>query len=463
MYEGAELFDGAAISDFYIQQLSTIRAVWSTAEGGGAAPGAAAASAAQAASAAPSEPSLLAEGEVSRAIIIRGIPAAEPAATEVRRSVLVCGCVPRSGPSPRSFVRSLAAAAGHLLRAAAGFPAQEAIFKAFSRFGEISRLICQDDAAGGAGGAPNRQHAVLVFYRDVSAAAALAGDGTLLLGAPIQVLLASNLVQGQAGGAARQDGGSSGVAGRVPLFTPQATAAVAQMIAMGSLYAQQGVAHVRRFDEESGLSRRVKVLINNTSSTAAAINQRYQVRDGGAASMGLRGAHGRSRTHPHPLSHPPLHPLSHTHTHQVIPTVRAGYDAAAAQARQLNATYGVTQKIDMGLAYALSKAAVLAGRAMENPTVASIVTSGKEFVHQALHAVDDTLRASRREAAALNPGGAQPAGQPSSGGASSPPSGGLVGLPPAFPTAAATGSGAEAAPQHVGAPNVAAAGVNTLI
>ena len=97
VYEGAELFDGASVADFYIQQLSTIRAVWTPAEGAaGAVPAgrastpSSAAAAAAATAAAQFEGSVLADGEVARAIVLRGIPSAEPAATEVSWESCVC-------------------------------------------------------------------------------------------------------------------------------------------------------------------------------------------------------------------------------------------------------------------------------------------------------------------------------------------------------------------------------------
>jgi hypothetical protein len=45
----------------------------------------------------------------------------------------------------------------------------------------------QDEAPPSGGGVPVRQHAVIVFHREASAVAALAADGSPVLGAPVRV------------------------------------------------------------------------------------------------------------------------------------------------------------------------------------------------------------------------------------------------------------------------------------
>ena len=146
----------------------------------------------------------------------------------------------------------------------------------------------------------------------------------------------------------------------------------------------------------------------------------------------------------------------------MIPTVRSGYDAASAQARQLNATYGVTQKVDMGLAYALSKAAALTERAMQNPTLAAVVTSGKQFLTEAANAVNDTLRAARLEAGGLHPAAGQ--GVAGAGQASGQAAGGdgQVGLPSAAAAAAHDHAAPTAAVVAVSPPAASTAAPNLL-
>ena len=162
--------------------------------------------------------SLISDAEMPRAIVIRGLPPAEPAVTE------------------------------------------KALFDTFSRFGEIARLVFQDTAAGPAAGAPaaiqSQQQAILVFHRDAAAAASLAADGSAILGAPAHVALASSLALPRVAGSGLAATSSTAVPGDRLLVPSEA---VISLLARGFLYGHAGVAHVRRYDEQTGLTHRVKV------------------------------------------------------------------------------------------------------------------------------------------------------------------------------------------------------------
>ena len=154
-------------------------------------------------------------------------------------------------------------------------------------------------------------------------------------------------MQHSAAGAVPRNGGL-----RAPLIAPAAAAAVASMLAHGAILGEIGVAHLKRYDEEKGITRRIKVTLDS-------IDARYRI----------------------------------------VSNVRAGVGVAAAQAQAINAEYKVTETVELGVARALNQAAVLAARAMENPTVASFVTSGQAFVRQALKAAEHIAEQTREEVA----------------------------------------------------------------
>ena len=139
--------------------------------------------------------------------------------------------------------------------------------------------------------------------------------------------------------------------------------------------------------------------------------------------------------------------------YHVVNTVKTGYEYAATQARELNSRYRITQKVDMGIAYALQRASQLAQTALENQTIASVVTSGREFIAQCAHAVDDTMRAARVEAHSLHPAvvaagaGAQSAGE---GTLPFPPASSSSSMEADSPVASA--AGLAAAPMSAAAP-----------
>lgn len=74
---------------------------------------------------------------------------------------------------------------------------EEAIFKVFSRYGEILRIIFQEDggahASAGHATAAQSQRAVVVYRLNEAATAALASDGEDVLGRRVHVILATNL------------------------------------------------------------------------------------------------------------------------------------------------------------------------------------------------------------------------------------------------------------------------------
>jgi hypothetical protein len=197
--EGLELADGSTLAEYFVQALSTVRVVLAPAPGGSSSLPALRSSGGEEGE---GEGSIILDDEVARAIVVQGIPEADAAATDA------------------------------------------ALHDAFARYGNITRLIFQGDGSG------HTQHAVLVYEREPSAAAALTAVGTLILGSPVNVLLANNLA-GQ-----RKPSHASDVVGA--------------LLASGVLFGVQGVAHVRRFDEANGLSSRVKVAMS-------AVDKRFAV------------------------------------------------------------------------------------------------------------------------------------------------------------------------------------------
>lgn len=199
-----------------VSNLSTVRAVFAAAPVSTATQAAARTSAAPDGSQAESDASsLISDAEMPRAIVIRGLPPAEPAMTE------------------------------------------KALFDAFSRFGEIARLVFQDTAAGAPAALQSQQQqAIIVFHRDAAAAASLAADGSAILGAPAHVALASSLALPRVSGSGPAATSSTAAPGERLLVPSEAVIA---LLARGFLYGHAGVAHVRRYDEQAGLTHRVKV------------------------------------------------------------------------------------------------------------------------------------------------------------------------------------------------------------
>lgn len=289
--EGHELVDGATLHDFYVSNLSTVRVtiVGSTPPVAAAAhPG-------------DETASLVSDEEMPRSIILRNLPSADPATTE------------------------------------------KAIFDSFSRFGEISRLVFQDEAHAATGGAPPSQQAVVVFYRDAPAAASLAADGmTLLGGGPVRVVLASSL-------GARRSSAATAMA-PVKLLVP--SAAVIGLLAKGFLYGNEGVAHVKRYDERTGLTRRVKVWADSTDA----------------------------RFH-------------------ISATMLSAYTAAAAQAQQLEGawqnfdrTHRIHERINAGVMAAIDHAQAIGSSAMRDPTINRAVTATQDLVREIGNVVHDTVQ-----------------------------------------------------------------------
>jgi hypothetical protein len=158
---GLELIDGSALADFYVTPLSTLRLVI---VGGGKAahappapaPAPAAREAPAALTPAPALPQagaggdaaadgelageargVITDAEGARSILVSGLPAGDPAATE------------------------------------------KAIFDIFARYGAIEKVIVQEEEAadGGAAAVAPRQRAVVVFAHGAHATEALAADG----------------------------------------------------------------------------------------------------------------------------------------------------------------------------------------------------------------------------------------------------------------------------------------------
>jgi hypothetical protein len=301
--EGHELVDGATLRDFYVSNLSTVRATVS-----GATPPA------TTTALPPGEEAtstIVSDEEIPRAVIVRGVPPSDPATTE------------------------------------------KAIFGAFSRFGEIARLVFQDETATttATGGAAPAQLAVIVFYRDAAAAASLAADGsTLLGGGPVRVALASSL------GARRSSAASA--AAPVKLLVP--SAAVVALLSRGFLYGAEGIAHVKRYDERTGLTRRVKIWADATDAR--------------------------------------LH---------ISATMLSAYTLAAAQAQQLESAWQafdhkhrIHERINAGVMAAVDHAQALGSSAMRDPTIARAVTATQDLVRELGQAMHDTVQQAQDKARA---------------------------------------------------------------
>jgi hypothetical protein len=325
------------------------------------------------------------EAELARTLVVSGLSAADPATTE------------------------------------------KAVWDAFSRYGELERIMFQDDAAGAeappcavstgaaaAGTSPARmQHAVLVFYRESAASAALAASGSVILGAPVSVTLAHNLV-------ARTSPSAPGPTPTLSARTSRAAAvdAVSELLSHGYLYGVQGVAHLKRFDDERGVSRRILVATAAATTTAERLNQQYHVTQ----------------------------------------TLQSGYDRAAAQVAELDARYHIRERVSAAAAVAMATATTLAGKAMANPRVATAVNTTKSLLESAGRALDSyyyqaradvataeaKLAAERGGGAAAAPGGGSGGGGGGAvGGAAAAASGGL---PPAAPAVADARPAAATAP-----------------
>lgn len=319
--EGLELQDAGTFQDFYVQQLSTIRMVLLgrntgsqqdvslSAAGGQQPPPAAGASDAQTAE----DFSVVSEGEMPRALVLTGLPEADAPTTE------------------------------------------KAIFDAFSAYGPIARIIFQ--TAGGSGSGSDghgQQHAVIVFHRDASAAASLAADNTVIMGAPVRVVLASSLAPPPPppGSSTGDQNAAAGVQIRRPTL---ASYAVADMLAQGYLYGVQGVAHLKRFDAQHGLSSRISVVADTARARADDINRQYHVTQ----------------------------------------TVQTTYELAKAQALELDHRYQISNNVDAAARAALTKAAALASRAMADPRIALTVTSAKSFISQAASVAGELIQQAR--------------------------------------------------------------------
>jgi len=176
--EGLELVDGAALADFYVAALSTVRLVVRPEPAPGGAAAAAAAAAGDAAGGGGGggggggdDFNGVLDAEMPRAIVVTGIPDRDAATTE------------------------------------------RCIFETFSAFGPVVRIIFQNESA-------ERQHAVIIYHSEASAAAALAADGSVFMGEPVHVVLASALLPPPAppapSAAGGGGGGAAGGSGCVP-------------------------------------------------------------------------------------------------------------------------------------------------------------------------------------------------------------------------------------------------------
>jgi hypothetical protein len=321
--EGLELRDGAALSDFYVAALSTVRLVV-RAEAGGAGGGAGDASAAAgAAAAAPpaaaaDDFNVVLDAEMPRAIVLTNIPDNDAATTE------------------------------------------RCIFETFSAFGPVARIIFQNESA-------ERQHAVIIYHSEASAAASLAADGTHFMGEPVHVVLASALLPppppAPASPAAAAGAGAAASGG--PRRPTLASSVVADMLAQGFLYGVQGVAHMKRLDSERGLSQRVSVVAENVKGTVSSLDQRYRV-----STTVLTGyEHARQQT----LELDSRYGISHR-------VAGAAQSVAAAASKVAGGVAGHAQSAAQSAA---QTAQAVAGRALENPHVASAVAGAQSFFAQA--------------------------------------------------------------------------------
>lgn len=383
---GLELDDPAKLlADYSVQPLTTINVVLeemadvplsspargvdtTTAAAPLAADAASAAAAAPATAAATSVPSssIVSESDMPRAVIVTGLPHAEEAVTE------------------------------------------KALFDAFSPYGLISRLVLQDEPPVGAAaadggvsvsGCTGTQRAIVVFWQDTAAAAALSVDGTRLMASPtpVRVLPAAGVVSLMAAMAsaappslvaaspvaAAAGGDASTAAGAVARLPPRASTVLAHYLASGYLHGLKGVAHVRAFDESHGVSTRVKVVVDDIVNAAGELNARYSI----------------------------------------LPTVRGAVEVvsttalqAAAQAADIDRELGISTRVSSLTQAAVSRASMWAGRAMQNPTVAASVRSTRDFFAQAAAVVAETYEQAKAEAAAAQAAAAAAAATPAAGG-----------------------------------------------
>jgi hypothetical protein len=258
--EGSSLEDGATLGDFYVGNLSTIRVSLLSASkesqgkerGGGSVTSSGPASmydsvalSPLAASSAPmlspsavvasapaaQDETVITEEEGKRAIIVTGIPAADPTRTEV------------------------------------------ALVEAFSKFGVLARVIFQDErnAPAEGGASPVHQRAVVLFEQESDALAAVNSDvPVMVLGRVPESIIPASALQlpnaGSAAGSAMQHNALRGP-----------SQAVAHMLAQGFLYGHQGVAHVKAFDDTHGMSQRIRVALDTITSKAGELNDRYHI------------------------------------------------------------------------------------------------------------------------------------------------------------------------------------------
>lgn len=301
--------------------------------------------------AAGAEPSLLSPEEVPRSIVVSGIPVADPVATE------------------------------------------RALLDAFSSFGGIARLIFQDEGLV-VEGRPTRQRAVIVFQREPAATNAVIASGMSVLGAPVQVVLASHLPPSEhasSGGAGYASSGLPVAGSGAPLVSPDAVAAVAHLLAQGYMAGERGIASVRRYGEERGYTDRVRVVYHDAARTAADINQRYHI----------------------------------------VPIAHATVAAALNAAKSIDQQYRISQRSSALVHDAMDK-----GREMLNeyPAAARVVHSASSLLGQTLAAVSTAVGMARQEVIS----GVRSA-SPSASSSQQP-----VNLPQAFPPAAAPSSSSDA-------------------
>jgi hypothetical protein len=229
-----------------------------------------------------------------------------------------------------------------------------------------------------------------VFRREGAAAAALGVDNTVIMGAPVRVILASALAPPAAPGG---PGAAAGSGGRRPTL---ASFAIADMLSQGYLYGVQGVAHLRRMDERAGLSTRVSVAVSDLDS-------RF-------------------------------------HVHE---SVSAGYESAKAQAAELDARYGIRAKLDAAARAAAAGAHALAARAMAaDPRIAAGVGTAQGLLAKAMSQASDLVQQARVDVRNID---ARLAAQAAAR------AGHVVQPAPAGEAAGAGGAGAGAGVPHTGA------------
>jgi hypothetical protein len=252
-------------------------------------------------------PELLAAEEVPRSVVVSAIPAADASATEAA----ILGC--------------------------------------FGSFGDIARLIFQDDAASGTA----HQRAVIVYATPGAAANAVAASGLPLLGAPVEVVLASSLPPMAA---LPVGGGGGGAGGGMPLITPDAVAGVAHLLAQGFLAGERGLASVRRYGAEQAphTLERIQVVAADAATTVSGINERYRI----------------------------------------VPRAAAVVNSAVDAATRIDREYRLSER-----GGELATSALERGRALlaQNPTAAKVVHSAADFLGQAVAAVNSAVGMARQE------------------------------------------------------------------